>query len=63
MLKRRGARTDPCGTPFLRRRNRLVSPFPVVKVKLRLPTVDRSLEDFKEDTQQRYRTVALWVPQ
>ena len=21
MLKRRGARTDPCGTPFLRRRN------------------------------------------
>ena len=22
-----------------------------------------SLEDFKEDTQQRYRTIALWVPQ
>jgi len=25
--------------------------------------VDESLEDFKEDTQQRYRAVALWVPQ
>jgi len=25
--------------------------------------VDESLEDFKGDTQQRYRTVALWVPQ
>jgi len=25
--------------------------------------VDESLEDFKEDTQQRYGTVALWVPQ
>jgi len=36
MLKRRGARTDPCGTPFLRRRNLLLMPFPVVRVKLRL---------------------------
>jgi len=26
-------------------------------------TVDESLEDFEEDTQQRYRTIALWVPQ
>ena len=24
--------------------------------------VDESLEDFKGDTQQRYRTIALWVP-
>ena len=36
MLKRRGARTDPCGTTFLRRRNLLLFPFPVVRVKLRL---------------------------
>ena len=34
MLNRRGARTDPCGTPFLRRRNLLLWPFPVVRVKL-----------------------------
>jgi len=26
-------------------------------------SVDGSLEDFKEDTQQRYGTAALWVPQ
>ena len=26
-------------------------------------SVDESLEDFEGDTQQRYRTVALWVPQ
>ena len=26
-------------------------------------SVDESLEDFKRDTQQRYRTLALWVPQ
>jgi len=26
-------------------------------------SVDESLEDFKRDTQQRYGTVALWVPQ
>jgi len=26
-------------------------------------SVDESLEDFKWDTQQRYRTIALWVPQ
>ena len=25
-------------------------------------SVDESIEDFKEDTQQRYRTIALWVP-
>jgi len=36
MLKRRGVRTDPCGTPFLRRRNLLLLLFPVVRVKLRL---------------------------
>jgi len=36
MLKRRGARIDPCGTPFLRGRNLLLWPFPVVMVKLRL---------------------------
>jgi len=148
MLKRRGARTDPCGTPFLRRRNLLLWPFTMASEKLRLPTismimltislsiryqsqqlvseaempysvasscevdkhssglllnrkaildvlcqqgdliygrppvskarlllrgqwvddwfdtsVDEPLEDFKEETQQRYATVALWVPQ
>jgi len=26
-------------------------------------SVDESLEDFKGDTQHRYRTIALWVPQ
>jgi len=26
-------------------------------------SVDESLEDFEGDTQQRYRTIALWVPQ
>jgi len=26
-------------------------------------SVDESLEDFKGDTQERYGTVALWVPQ
>ena len=26
-------------------------------------SVDESLEDFKGDTQQRYGTIALWVPQ
>ena len=35
-MLRRGARTDPCGTPFLRRRNLLLLLFPVVRVKLRL---------------------------
>ena len=40
MLKRRGAKTDPCGTPFLRCRNLLFLPFPVLgRVKLRLPTI------------------------
>ena len=33
MLNSRGARTNPCGTPFLRRRNLLLWPFPVVRVK------------------------------
>ena len=36
MLKRRGARTDPWGTPFLRRRNLLGLLSPVVRVKLLL---------------------------
>ena len=35
----RGARTDPCGTPFLRRRNLLLWQFRVVRVKLRLSTI------------------------
>jgi len=26
-------------------------------------SVDESLEDFKGYTQQRYRTIAVWVPQ
>jgi len=39
MLKGRGARTDPCEMPFLRRRNLLLGPFPVVRVKLQLPTI------------------------
>ena len=26
-------------------------------------SVDESLEDFKGDTQQRYGTIVLWVPQ
>ena len=26
-------------------------------------SVDESLDDFKRDTQQRYRMIALWVPQ
>jgi len=34
MLKRMAARTDPCGTPFLRRRNLLLLPFQVVAKKL-----------------------------
>ena len=36
MLKRRGARIDPWGTPFLRRRNLLGLLSPVVRVKLLL---------------------------
>ena len=39
MLNSWGARTNPCGTPLLRRRNLLLWPFPVVRVKLRLPTI------------------------
>jgi len=31
MLKRRGARTDLCGTPFLRCRNLLLLQFPVAR--------------------------------
>jgi len=38
MLKRCGARTDTCGTPFLRRRNLLRLPLALVRVKLWLPT-------------------------
>jgi len=38
MLNKSGARTDPCGTPFLRRRNLLLGPLPMVRVKLRLRT-------------------------
>jgi len=39
MLKRRGARTDPCGTPFLRVRSLLHMLLPVMRVKLRLTTI------------------------
>jgi len=55
MLKRRGARTDPCGTPFLRHRNLLHLPFPVVMVKLRLPTISMIIVDhvsIRQQTQQ-----------
>ena len=38
MVKSRGAKADPCRTPFLRRRNLLRLLLPVVRVKLRLPT-------------------------
>jgi len=38
MWKRKGAKTDPCGTPLLRRRNLLRLPFAAVRVKLQLPT-------------------------
>jgi len=31
MLNSRSTTTDPCGTPFLRRRNLLYWPFPVLK--------------------------------
>jgi len=34
-----GSRTDPCGTSFLRRPNVFLWPFPVVRVKLRLPAI------------------------
>jgi len=37
MLKRKGARTDPYGTPFLKHRNLHRLPLPLVRVKLRLP--------------------------
>ena len=40
-MKRRGAKTDPYGTPFLRSRNLLLLPFPVVRVKLRLPIISK----------------------
>jgi len=39
MLNSRGARTDLCGTPLLRHRNLLLSPFPMERVKLRLQTI------------------------
>jgi len=38
-LNSRGARTDPCGTPLLRRRNLLLWLFLVVRLRLRLPTI------------------------
>jgi len=38
MLKRKSARTNPCGTPFLRSGNLLRLPLAVARVKLRLPT-------------------------
>jgi len=44
ILKKRGARTDPCGTPFLRRRNLLRLPFPVVSVKLQLLTISMIMQ-------------------
>jgi len=54
MLKRRGARTDPCGMPLLRRRNLLLSPFPVVRVKLRLPTISMIMDpvSIRQQSQQ-----------
>jgi len=39
MLKRRGARTDPCEKPLVRRRNLLLLLFPLERVKLRLLTI------------------------
>jgi len=38
MLKEKGAKTDPCGTPFLKRGNLLRLLIVVVRAKLRLPT-------------------------
>ena len=38
-VEEKGARTDPCDTPFLRCRNLLRVTFLVVRVKLRLPTI------------------------
>ena len=38
MLYRRGTKTDPCETPFLRHRNLLCVPLPVVRVKLQFVT-------------------------
>ena len=39
MLKKRGARTDPCGTPLWGIIACFLLPVPVVSVKLRLPTI------------------------
>ena len=52
MLKTRGARTYPCGTPFLRRRNLLLLLFPVVRVKLRLPNKLHDHVDYVSIRQQ-----------
>jgi len=55
MLKRRGARTDPCGMPFLRFRNLLLLPFLVARVKLRLPTISmimRTMMSIRQQLQQ-----------
>ena len=41
MLKRRGAKTDPCGRPFRKRRNllRLLSPMERVKLLFRISSI------------------------
>jgi len=44
MLQRRGARTDPCGVPFLRHCNLLHLPFLVVRVKLQLRTISMIMQ-------------------
>ena len=38
-VEEKGVRTDSCGTPFMRGRNLLRLPLPVVRVKLRLPSI------------------------
>jgi len=63
-----GARTDPCGTPFLRRRNLLLLLFPVVRVKLGLLTI--SMHDHADHVSIRQQSqqlageaaVLLWNP-
>jgi len=40
MLNKRSARTDLCGMLFLRRRNLLCGPLPVVRVKKKRKKVD-----------------------
>ena len=41
MLKRRGARKNSCGTPFVKLGNLLRLPLLVVRIKLRLPTMSK----------------------